>query len=175
MKNFLRGIVLKLLYPVAMLFGAFFRDCREKFQLFIIRLNNRLIRASSYRAETIMILLPHCIQVSECDVRITHNIANCKRCGKCSISDLIAVSEREGVKLFVATGGTIARRMHASLRDMAQLTLTMDAEMDAMIADRERRKLIGSAPGLTDSVISSRTIEMLESSRSRIMLSTSRP
>ena len=135
MKNFLRGIVLKLLYPIVMLFGAFFRDRREKFQLFIIRLNNRLIRASSYRAETIMILLPHCIQVSECDVRITHNIANCKRCGKCSISDLIAVSEREGVKLFVATGGTIARRIVKDNRPDAIIAVACERDLSSGLVD----------------------------------------
>jgi pyruvate dehydrogenase E2 component (dihydrolipoamide acetyltransferase) len=49
--------------------------------------------------------------------------------------------------------GTIAKRMHASLREMAQLTLTMDAEMDAVVADRTRRKAAGAAPGYTDYVV----------------------
>jgi len=48
--------------------------------------------------------------------------------------------------------GTIAERMHASLRDMAQLTLTMDAVMDAVIADRIS-DLHESKPGFTDYVI----------------------
>ena len=39
--------------------------------------------------------------------------------------------------------GTIAKRMHASLHEMAQLTLTMDADMDAVVADRARRKAEG--------------------------------
>ena len=49
--------------------------------------------------------------------------------------------------------GTIAQRMVASLREMAQLTLTMDADMDAVVADRERRKLGGIAPGFTDYIV----------------------
>ena len=48
---------------------------------------------------------------------------------------------------------TIAERMHASLQEMAQLTLTVDAVMDAVVADRERRKTDGSPPGYTDYVI----------------------
>ena len=48
---------------------------------------------------------------------------------------------------------TIAKRMHASLGEMAQLTLTMDADMDAVIADRERRKAGRAAPGFTDYVV----------------------
>lgn len=49
--------------------------------------------------------------------------------------------------------GTIAKRMHASLQEMAQLTLTMDADMDAVMVDRERRGADGDAPGFTDYVI----------------------
>ncbi len=48
---------------------------------------------------------------------------------------------------------TIAKRMHQSLREMAQLTLTMDADVDAVVADRAARKLQGTAPGYTDYVI----------------------
>ncbi len=49
--------------------------------------------------------------------------------------------------------GTIAKRMHASLRDMAQLTLTMDADMNAVVSDRETRKVTGGAPSFTDYVM----------------------
>lgn len=49
--------------------------------------------------------------------------------------------------------GAIASRMHDSLREMAQLTLHLDASMDAVIADRETRKKAGRAPGYTDYVI----------------------
>jgi pyruvate dehydrogenase E2 component (dihydrolipoamide acetyltransferase) len=49
--------------------------------------------------------------------------------------------------------GTIAKRMHESLRQMAQLTLFMDADLDAVVADRERRKESGAAPSYTDYII----------------------
>ena len=50
--------------------------------------------------------------------------------------------------------GTIARRMHASLQEMAQLTLTMDAGMSAVLADRaERKSATGGAPSITDYVV----------------------
>jgi pyruvate dehydrogenase E2 component (dihydrolipoamide acetyltransferase) len=50
--------------------------------------------------------------------------------------------------------GTIARRMHASLQEMAQLTLTMDAAMSAVLADRaERKSATGAAPSITDYVV----------------------
>jgi pyruvate dehydrogenase E2 component (dihydrolipoamide acetyltransferase) len=49
--------------------------------------------------------------------------------------------------------GTIAKRMHESLRQMAQLTLFMDAELDAVVTDRARRKEAGAAPSYTDYII----------------------
>lgn len=57
------------------------------------------------------------------------------------------------VKRLSGMRGTIAKRMHASLQQMAQLTLTMDADMDAVIADRESRKGRPIVPGFTDYVI----------------------
>lgn len=49
--------------------------------------------------------------------------------------------------------GTIADRMSDSLNSMAQLTLHMDVDMDAVVADRTARKAAGAAPGYTDYVI----------------------
>jgi pyruvate dehydrogenase E2 component (dihydrolipoamide acetyltransferase) len=63
-----------------------------------------------------------------------------------------AVPARQVIRLR-GMRGTIARRMHASLQQMAQLTLTMDAEMDALWAHREARGGDGVAPGFTAYVI----------------------
>jgi pyruvate dehydrogenase E2 component (dihydrolipoamide acetyltransferase) len=50
--------------------------------------------------------------------------------------------------------GTIAKRMQSSLQDMAQLTLHMDADLDAVVEDRESRKSSSNnLPGFTDYVI----------------------
>ena len=49
--------------------------------------------------------------------------------------------------------GTIAKRMRDSLTQMAQLTLFMDADLDAVVADRARRAAKGGAPSYTDYVI----------------------
>ena len=52
--------------------------------------------------------------------------------------------------------GTIASRMHESLQQMAQLTLMIDVEMSAVVADRDRRKEAAGTdpvPGYTDYVI----------------------
>jgi pyruvate dehydrogenase E2 component (dihydrolipoamide acetyltransferase) len=64
------------------------------------------------------------------------------------------------IKKMSGMRGTIAKRMQSSLQDMAQLTLHMDADLDAIIEDRESRKSSShgdnssnSLPGFTDYVI----------------------
>jgi len=57
--------------------------------------------------------------------------------------------------------GTIAERMHASLREMAQLTLHMEVVMDAVIAHREATDPAERA-GFTDYVIASAAAALRE-------------
>jgi pyruvate dehydrogenase E2 component (dihydrolipoamide acetyltransferase) len=64
------------------------------------------------------------------------------------------------IKKISGMRGTIAKRMQSSLQDMAQLTLQMDADLDAIVEDRESRKSSShgnnssnSLPGFTDYVI----------------------
>ena len=58
--------------------------------------------------------------------------------------------------------GTIAERMHTSLQQMAQLTLTMEVNMGAVAADRARRADGGTAPGYTDYVIAAAAAALRE-------------
>ncbi|MFM8649840.1 MAG: dihydrolipoamide acetyltransferase family protein [Actinomycetota bacterium] len=57
------------------------------------------------------------------------------------------------VKRMSGMRGTIAKRMHSSLQQMAQLTLTMDADFDPVIADRAAREGDAVVPGFTDYVL----------------------
>jgi pyruvate dehydrogenase E2 component (dihydrolipoamide acetyltransferase) len=63
------------------------------------------------------------------------------------------------IKKMSGMRGTIAKRMQSSLQDMAQLTLHMDADLDAIVEDRESLKNSGNndssngLPGFTDYVI----------------------
>ncbi|OQY10448.1 MAG: hypothetical protein B6I28_01045 [Fusobacteriia bacterium 4572_132] len=57
----------------------------------------------------IVILLPHCLQEDSCNVKITSKIENCKKCGKCNIGEILKIKEQKGIKVKVATGGTLAR------------------------------------------------------------------
>ena len=56
---------------------------------------------------------------------------------------------------------TIATRMSSSLREMAQLTLTMDVVMDKVVEDREERSKTGNPPGYTDYVVHAAAVALV--------------
>jgi uncharacterized protein len=128
-------VVLKVLYPFLMLLSAFFKSRKEKFQHAIISLNNRLVRGEGLRTKKILLLLPHCLQTTECDIRLTHNIYNCARCGRCEIRDLIEIAEENGLDLFVATGGTLARKIVAESRPEAIVAVACERDLSSGIVD----------------------------------------
>lgn len=132
-RKILRGILLKAIYPVLMLFGA--GDYKEKLQGFVIKLNNKLVLGEKPKVSRVLILLPHCLQIDDCKIRLTHNIRNCAGCGRCAIKDLIAMSDDLGIDLFVATGGTLARKIVMETRPNAIVAVACERDLSSGIAD----------------------------------------
>jgi hypothetical protein len=145
MKKFLRLILLKLLYPVFMLLGSFSKDLKESLQTLTIRLNNRLVlgEMGARNIKKLLLLLPHCLQQDECDVRITRNIHNCKRCGKCEIKDIIQIADDNGLELHVATGGNLARRIVQDVRPQAIVAVACERDLSSGIADSFPLPILG--------------------------------
>ena len=61
--------------------------------------------------QNILVLLPHCLQNSECKIRLTTEIDDCLECGKCDIATIKAMVGKYQVKTAVATGGSLARKL----------------------------------------------------------------
>lgn len=90
----------------------------------IVKLMNGLtrLRRSRCDADRILILVPNCLQNSDCNQNITTDIQNCKRCGRCKVKDVIELAEEYGCQVALATGGRLA------------LELARGEEVDAVIA-----------------------------------------
>lgn len=139
----LRGMTLKVFYPLLMLAAAFSSGRKEKFQGFIIEMNNKCLGWERPRANRILLLLPHCLQINECDIRLTYNIHNCKRCGKCEIKDLIQIAEENNLNLFVATGGNLARKIVQDVHPEAIVAVACERDLSSGIADSYPLPVIG--------------------------------
>ncbi len=141
--KFKRGIVLKFYYPLLMFLGAFIKGKKEGFQKHIININNKLIIKEGFKTNRILLLLPHCLQVDECKIRITHNIYNCKRCGKCEIKDLIRIADEKNLNLFVATGGNIARKLVADNHPEAIVAVACERDLSSGVVDSFPTRVYG--------------------------------
>lgn len=142
-RRFLRGLNLKVLYPLLMLVGSFSPGRKEAFQGAVIRINNRLVLGEGLKNKRLLLLMPHCLQVDECKIRLTHDIHNCERCGKCEIKDLIGIADKYGLDLHVATGGNLARRIVSHARPDAIIAVACERDLSSGIADTYPLSVIG--------------------------------
>lgn len=108
-----KQITVKILYPINLFLGFLLGIGRERVGESFVEFNNALVRATKKRLDQArtLILLPHCLQLSDCPHRVTTDIKNCQKCGRCAICRLAELSQRIGAKVSVATGGTLARRV----------------------------------------------------------------
>jgi hypothetical protein len=141
----LRGLVAKVLFPLMILMGKVVGIPRERVRQSFVELNNHLIRSNGYRVrpDKLLVLLPHCIQDFDCEIKITGNIRNCKGCGKCEIKDLIDLSDQYHLKIAVATGGTLARRIVLENRPEAIVAVACELDLTAGIQDTYPIPVIG--------------------------------
>ncbi len=135
MTTFLRALTLKVLYPLLMLVGGLSKDLKERLQKFFIDLNNYLVRSQGPKTKRILILIPHCLQINDCNIRVTNDIYNCKRCGRCGVSSLIDLSDRYGLRLFVATGGSMARKIVKDYGPEAVVAVACERDLSSGIVD----------------------------------------
>jgi uncharacterized protein len=141
----LRGIVAKVLFPFMILMGKLVGVSKERVQQSFIELNNHLVQSNHHRTRSnrLLVLLPHCIQDFDCQIKITGNIKNCKGCGKCEIKDLIELSDQYQVKIAVATGGTLARRIIVENRPEAIVAVACELDLTSGIQDSYPIPVIG--------------------------------
>jgi uncharacterized protein len=103
---------LQWLYPVLIFMGSVLHKDKNEIRRAYTRLNNQALMGNKkkYRPDEVLILVPHCIQQSECEVKITNRIDLCRECGLCNIADFISLKKQYGVNTVVVTGGTLARK-----------------------------------------------------------------
>ena len=141
----LRGVVAKVLFPFMILMGRLVGVSKERVQQSFIDLNNHLVRSNGHRVQPhkLLVLLPHCIQDFDCQIKITGNIKNCKGCGKCEIKELIELSDQYHLKIAVATGGTLARRIIVENKPEAIVAVACELDLTTGIQDTYPIPVIG--------------------------------
>jgi hypothetical protein len=108
-------------------------DLQESF----LNFNNEIVlsAAANISHRNILLLLPHCLQRSDCDVRITSDINSCKDCGRCDITDIKILADKYQVKAAVATGGSLARKLIKDLNPDVIVAVACHRDLIAGVRD----------------------------------------
>lgn len=126
-----------LMFPFVLGLAKIFGIDKDIVKSSFIEVNNGLVKTSpeKYRPRDILILAPHCLQWSECPHKITIDVKNCKRCGKCTVDALRKLQEKYGVLLVVATGGTLARKFIKQYKPSAIIAVACERDLTSGIQD----------------------------------------
>lgn len=132
-----RGLTIKLFLPLMTLLGRILGIPKEAIRLSFIKVNNELVASERghFLPHEILLLLPHCLQNSRCSRRLTYDITHCKRCGECPIDQLLTLAERFGIRIAIATGGTIARRIVVQNKPKLIIAVACERDLSSGIQD----------------------------------------
>jgi len=143
--QFMMRIAMNMLFPIALWLARVIRIDTDKVKRSFVEVNNQLVRSKYLKVvpEKILLLLPHCLQNSDCPYKITMNVDNCRRCGKCVIKDLLALRDRYGLKMGVATGGTLARKYIKEYHPHAVVAVACERDLTSGILDAAPLPVLG--------------------------------
>ncbi len=138
-------VAVNLFFPIVLVIGKILHIDSEKIKSSFVEVNNDLVRSKALklRPEQILLLAPHCLQNSDCPHKITVNIDNCRRCGKCPVKDLLELRDASGIKVGMATGGTLARKYVQEYRPRAIVAIACERDLTSGIMDTNPIPVLG--------------------------------
>lgn len=133
----LRGGAIRLLLPLIEFLGKLAGIPRDTIRQSFIAMNNSLVMARRFRLkpDRILILLPHCLQLVDCDIKVTGDINRCIRCDRCDIAGLARLAEKYRIDISVATGGTLARKVIMEKRPKLVVAVACEGDLTSGIRD----------------------------------------
>ncbi|WP_151191900.1 DUF116 domain-containing protein [Desulfotomaculum copahuensis] len=138
-------VVVHLFFPLALLLGCVMHIDADRIKRSFVEVNNQLVRARRLKArpEELLLLAPHCLQRSECPHKITTDINNCRRCGRCDVTRLLDLREKYGIHIGMATGGTLARKYVREYRPLAIVAIACERDLTSGILDASPIPVLG--------------------------------
>ncbi len=143
--RFMRLVVIKFLLPLIEFVGRVLGLDKDRIRQSFIAMNNSLVISQRYkvRPDRILILLPHCIQLFDCEIKVTGDVNKCVLCGRCDIKGLVEIGRKYGIDISVATGGTLARKVIVEKRPKLVLAVACERDLTSGIKDCYPLPVIG--------------------------------
>ena len=136
---------LNSVYPLAFFSAKLLNINKDLIRKSYIETSNQLakFRLGEMNLKKILLLAPHCLQDRDCPYKITVDIENCRRCGKCPIAGLYELTIKYKAKMVVATGGTLARDFIKQYLPEVILAIACERDLASGIHDVTSIPVIG--------------------------------
>lgn len=136
---------MKIVIPFAIFVAGMFKGDKDTIRGLFVDINNIFVQSGRTGCEPgqLLVLLPHCLQNSECACRVTNDINNCRQCGRCSIGSILGIVREKGVKAAVVTGGTAARNLVARQKPKMILSVACERDLALGITDVSSIPVVG--------------------------------
>jgi hypothetical protein len=137
--------IVSILFPIITFVADLIGISKNEIRKVYVKLNNKYIYSNEYsiKNEEILILIPHCVQKNSCKLKVTTNIETCAKCGLCNIGDLVKLKEKTNVNIFVATGGTLARKIIVDNKPKAIIAVACERDLTAGVQDVRKIPVLG--------------------------------
>jgi uncharacterized protein len=129
------------IYPIIELFTRLFGLNVESLKRAVVDYSNyKMSRMFSGKvlsdASQILIVLPHCLQNSECLYKVTWDkLENCRLCGKCCVPKFLELKKAYGVDVTIVSGGTAAREIIKQKRPKAVIAVACENDLVSGLRD----------------------------------------
>lgn len=137
--------IIRCIFPIISNMGKFAGISKDEIRKIFIKINNAYIYSNKYsfNSEDLIILIPHCIQNHNCKLKVTNDIDNCKKCGMCKINELLQLKEKYNTKIFIATGGTLARKVIIDNKPKAVIAVACERDLTSGVRDVKGIPVLG--------------------------------
>lgn len=140
-----RRIATRLTLPFMLRLAKHIGVDRDRLVRAFVNINNDMVRSilKKKRVSKLLILLPHCIQLEQCDLKLSKDINKCTGCGRCDVKNLVKIAERYNISINIATGGTVARKIVKETRPELILAVACERDLLSGIQDTYPLPVLG--------------------------------
>ena len=140
-----RRIATRLTLPFMLRVAKHANIDRDMLVRAFVNINNDMVRGIIKRKkpDKLLILLPHCIQLEGCDLKLTKDITRCTGCGRCDVKELVKIADRYNISINIATGGTVARKIVKETRPDLILAVACERDLLSGIQDTYPLPVLG--------------------------------
>ncbi|UCF78453.1 MAG: DUF116 domain-containing protein [Candidatus Eiseniibacteriota bacterium] len=135
-----RNCATRFLLPLSEKLGGLMGISADRVKGAFLEFNNALIAAGALRVlpGRVLVLLPHCLQKSDCPQNLEGDIRNCADCGACAVSELKQLLSQCSVHSRIVGGGRFALQTVKEFNPDAIVGVACERELVAAVREMKR-------------------------------------